>query len=204
MMNQLFKFFHGLTKKSRVNTIITNNRLRRLPNSQVPTRQEYDTPELRGIFLQGWRACERGQEIYNNPYGNVENLIYSQHSAWEMGYLDCFNTRRTNPQVEELREHFNNTFVEQTREYITDMFRDEPQTHFFRGRTQHHGFCAGVHNTQLILHYEGDMDIESVRAMTWDLTNRYTNYVSINEHVIVFMENYLNEHLDGTSTIRLA
>ena len=194
MMNQLFKFFHGPTKKSRVNTIITNNRLTRTPIRQVPTRQGYDTPELRGIFLQGWRACERGQEVYNNPYGNVENLIYSQHSAWEMGYLDCFNTRRTNPQVEELREHFNNTFVAQTREYITDMFRD----------AQTHGFCAGVHNTQLILHYEGDMDIESVRAMTWDLTTRYANYVSINEHVIGFMEAFLNEHLDGTSTIRLA
>ena len=193
-MNLLFKFFHGLTKKSRVNTIITNNRLTRTPIRQIPVRQGYNTPEFSGIFLQGWRACERGEEVYNNPYGNVEDLIYSQHSAWEMGYLDCFNTRRTNAQVEELREHFNNTFVEQTREYITDMFRD----------AQTHGFCAGVHSTQLILHYEGDMYIESVRAMTWDLTNRYANYVSINEHVIGFMENYLNEHLDGTSTIRLA
>ena len=194
MMNQLFKFFHGLTKKSRVNTIITNNRLTRTPIRQIPIPEEWNTPEFHRIFLQGWRACERGEEIYNNPYSNVENLIYSQHEAWERGYLDCFNTRRTNPQVEELREHFNNTFVAQTREYITDMFRD----------AQTHGFCAGVHNTQLILHYEGDMDIESVRAMTWDLTNRYTNYVSINEHVIGFMEDYLNEHLDGTSTIRLA
>ena len=193
-MNQLFKFFHGLTKKSRVNTIITNNRLTRTPIRQIPVRQGYNTPEFSGIFLQGWRACERGEEVYNNPYGNVENLIYSQHSAWEMGYLDCFNTRRTTT----------NPYVEEVREYITDMFRDEPQTHFFRGRTQHHGFCAGVHNTQLILHYEGDMDIESVRAMTWDLTTRYANYVSINEHVIGFMEDYLNEHLDGTSTIRLA
>ena len=84
--------------------------------------------------------------------------------------------------------------MEEVREYITDMFSD----------AQTHGFCAGVHNTQLILHYEGDMDIESVRAMTWDLTTRYANYVSINEHVIGFMENYLNEHLSGTSTIRLA
>ena len=193
-MNQLFKFFHGLTKKSRVNTIITNNRLTRTPIRQIPVRQGYNTPEFSGIFLQGWRACERGEEVYNNPYGNVENLIYSQHSAWEMGYLDCFNTRRTTT----------NPYVEEVREYITDMFRDEPQTHFFRGRTQHHGFCAGVHNTQLILHYEGDMDIESVRAMTWDLTTRYANYVSINEHVIGFMEAFLNEHLDGTSTIRLA
>ena len=195
MMNQLFKFFHGPTKKSRVNTIITNNRLTRTPIRQIPVRQGYNTPEFSGIFLQGWRACERGEEVYNNPYGNVEDdLIYSQHSAWEMGYLDCFNTRRTTT----------NPYVEEVREYITDMFRDEPQTHFFHGPTQHHGFCAGVHNTQLILYYEGDMDIESVRAMTWDLTTRYANYVSINEHVIGFMEAFLNEHLDGTSTIRLA
>ena len=194
-MNLLFKFFHGLTKKSRVNTIITNNRLTRTPIRQIPVRQGYNTPEFSGIFLQGWRACERGEEVYNNPYGNVEDdLIYSQHSAWEMGYLDCFNTRRTTT----------NPYVEEVREYITDMFRDEPQTHFFHGPTQHHGFCAGVHNTQLILYYEGDMDIESVRAMTWDLTTRYANYVSINEHVIGFMEAFLNEHLDGTSTIRLA
>ena len=191
-MNLLFKFFHGITKKSRVNTIITNNRLTRTPIRQIPVRQGYNTPEFSGIFLQGWRACERGEEVYNNPYGNVENLIYSQHSAWEMGYLDCFNTRRTTT----------NPYVEEVREYITDMFRDEPQTHFFHGPTQTHGFCAGVHNTQLILHYEGDMDIESVRAMTWDLTNRYANYVSINEQVLGFMEDYLNEHLDGTSTIR--
>ena len=85
-------------------------------------------------------------------------------------------------------------------EYIVS---NEPQTHFFRD-AQTHEFCAGVHNTQLILYYEGDMDIESVRAMTWDLTTRYANYVSINEHVIGFMEAFLNEHLDGTSTIRLA
>ena len=143
------------------------------------------------VFIRGFNKCMNNKVI---TYGNVENLIYSQHSAWEMGYLDCFNTRRTTT----------NPYVEEVREYITDMFRDEPQTHFFRGRTQHHGFCAGVHNTQLILHYEGDMDIESVRAMTWDLTTRYANYVSINEHVIGFMEAFLNEHLDGTSTIRLA
>ena len=184
MMNQLFTFFHGITKKSRVNTIITNNRLTRTPIRQIPYPEDINTLELRRTFLQGWRACERGEEIYNNPYARVENLIYSLHNAWERGYLDCFNTRRTTT----------NPYVEEVREYITDMFSD----------AQTHGFCAGVHNTQLILHYEGDMDIESVRAMTWDLTNRYTNYVSITEHVILFMENYLNEHLSGTSTIRLA
>jgi hypothetical protein len=69
---------------------------------------------------------------------------------------------------------------------------------------QTHGFCVGVHRTQLILHYEGDMDIESVRAMIWDLQFRYANYVSINEQIIGFMRDFLNEHLSGTSTIRLA
>ena len=181
-MNQLFKFFHGLTKKSRVNTIITNNRLRRLPNSQVPARPGYDTPELRSIFLQGWRACERGEEIYNNPYGHLENLLYSLHNAWEVGYLDCYNTRRTT-----------NPYVEQTREYITDMFRD----------AQTHEFCVGAQNTQLELIYNGDMDELSVRSMIDELKYRYRNYI-FNEQVIGFMEDFLNEHLSGTSTIRLA
>ena len=184
-MSLLFKFFHGLTKKSRVNTIITNNRLTRTPIRQIPVRQGYNTPEFSGIFLQGWRACERGEEVYNNPYGNVENLIYSQHSAWEMGYLDCFNTRRTTT----------NPYVEEVREYITDMFRDA---------TQHHSFYVGTQNTQLELIYDGDMDEISVISMIDELKYRYMNYVSINEQVLGFMEDYLNEHLDGTSTIRLA
>ena len=184
-MNQLFTFFHGITKKSRVNTIITNNRLTRTPIRQIPVRQGYNTPEFSGIFLQGWRACERGEEVYNNPYGNVENLIYSQHSAWEMGYLDCFNTRRTTT----------NPYVEEVREYITDMFRDA---------TQHHSFYVGTQNTQLELIYDGDMDEISVISMIDELKYRYMNYVSINEQVLGFMEDYLNEHLDGTSTIRLA
>ena len=74
----------------------------------------------------------------------------------------------------------------------------------FQVGQQTHGFCVGIYSTQLILHYEGDMDIESVRAMTWDLQFRYANYVSINQQIIGFMEDFLNEHLSGTSTIRLA
>jgi len=189
-MNQLFTFFHGITKKSRVNTIITNNRLTRTPIRQIPYPEDINTLELRRTFLQGWRACERGEEIYNNPIVNVENLIYSQHSAWERGYFECFNTRRTT-----------NTYVEEVREYITDMFR-EPQTHFFSGPTQHLGFYVGVQNTQLELIYDGDMDELSVRAMVDELKYRYRTYISINEQVIGFMEDFLNEHLDGTSTIR--
>ena len=183
MVNQ-FKFFHRPTKKSRVNTIITNGRLRRLPNSQIPIPEEWNIPEFSGIFLQGWRACERGEEIYNNPYGNLENLIYSQHEAWERGYLDCFNIRRTTT----------NPFVDEVREHIRDMFRDA---------TQHHSFYVGTQNTQLELIYDGDMDEISVISMIDELKYRYMNYVSINEQVMGFMEDFLNEHLDGTSTIRL-
>jgi hypothetical protein len=182
-MNQLFKFFHGLTKKSRVNTITTNNRLRRLPNSQVPARPGYDTPELRSIFLQGWRACERGEEVYNNPYSHIENLLYSLHNAWEVGYLDCYNTRRTT-----------NPYVGQVRDYITDMFRD----------AQTHEFCAGVHNTQLILHYEGDMDNQSVRSMLDELIYRYRTCLYFSDLTLNNMEDFLNEHLSGISTIRLS
>jgi hypothetical protein len=174
---------HGAYPRPRVNTVIANNRLTRLPISQVPTRQEYDTPELRGIFLQGWRACESGREVYNNPYSNVENLIYSQHSAWEMGYLDCFNARRTNP------------YVEEAREYITDMFNN---------RTQHYSFYAGAQNARLDLEYEGDMNNQSVRAMLHDLTYRYRTCLYFSNLTLNNMEDFLNEHLDGRSIIRLA
>jgi hypothetical protein len=80
---------------------------------------------------------------------------------------------------------------------------NEPPTHFFSAPTQHLGFYVGVQNTQLELIYDGDMDELSVMAMVDELKYRYTNYVSINEQVIGFMEDFLNEHLDGTSTIRL-
>jgi hypothetical protein len=61
---------------------------------------------------------------------------------------------------------------------------------------------VGIQNIQLELIYDGDMDELSVMAMVDELKYRYTNYVSINEQVLGFMEDFLNEHLDGTSTIR--
>jgi hypothetical protein len=66
------------------------------------------------------------------------------------------------------------------------------------------GFCAGVYCTQLILHYEGDMDIESVRSMLIDLTIRYRTCIYFTNLTLSNMEDFLNEHLDGTSTIRYA
>jgi hypothetical protein len=183
-MNQLFTFFRGITKKSRVDTIITNNRLTRTPVRQIPIPEEWNTPEFHRIFIQGWRACERGQEIYNNAYSDREDLIHSLHNAWERGYLDCFNIRRTT-----------NPFVEEVREYITDMFRDA---------TQHHSFYVGVQNTQLELIYDGDMDDQSVRAMLHDLTYRYRTCLYFSDLTLNNMEDFLNEHLSGRSIIRLA
>jgi hypothetical protein len=78
---------------------------------------------------------------------------------------------------------------------------NEPPTYFFSGPTQHLGFYVGAQNTQLELIYDGDMDELSVRAMIDELKYRYRNYIC-NEQVIGFMEDFLNEHLDGTSTIR--
>jgi hypothetical protein len=79
---------------------------------------------------------------------------------------------------------------------------NEPPTHFFSGPTQHHGFYVGVQNTQLELIYDGDMDELSVRAMVDELINRYALCVSLSERTLNNMEDFLNEHLDGTSTIR--
>jgi hypothetical protein len=78
---------------------------------------------------------------------------------------------------------------------------NEPPTYFFSGPTQHLGFYVGAQNTQLELIYDGEMDELSVRAMIDELKYRYRNYIC-NEQVIGFMEDFLNEHLDGTSTIR--
>jgi hypothetical protein len=78
---------------------------------------------------------------------------------------------------------------------------NEPPTYFFSGPTQHLGFYVGAQNTQLELIYDGDMDELSVRAMIDELKYRYRNYIC-NEQVIGFMEDFLNEYLDGTSTIR--
>ena len=110
----------------------------------------------------------------NNNLNNSHHTDLHRAELWNSGFWDCSNRMGRSAQVDELRER------------IT------------------HGFTVGTHNTPLRLEYEGDMDMESVRAMIHDLQYRYMNYVSINEQVIGFMEDYLNEHLNGTSRIRLA
>ena len=89
-----FTFFKGITGGRIHNTtfpVPPERRHPRLPTSRVPSIEEYDTPELRSIFLQGWRACEHGREIHSNPYSTREELIYSLHRAWERGWLECYH-----------------------------------------------------------------------------------------------------------------
>jgi hypothetical protein len=67
---------------------------------------------------------------------------------------------------------------------------------------QHHGFYVGVPNTQLELIYDGDMDELSVRSMLDELIYRYRTCIYFTNLTLNNMEDFLNEHLSGTSTIR--
>ena len=189
-----FKFFKGNK------TTVLDDDWYRNYQPYVPGRQ--DPPEgmsyrhwnilpqdLRGgerenmeLYIEGWEAARHNN--YNNPY--PDRL---RGEVWNRGWHACW--ARRNRETEPINT---NPYWGEVREYIRTIFDNEPQ---------HHGFYVGVNRTQLVLEYQGDMDIESVRAEVHSLQYRYANYVSINEQVIGFMEDYLNEHLNGTSRIRL-
>jgi hypothetical protein len=57
-------------------------------------------PDHKRTFRRGWRACEDGREVYDNPYANPNNLIYSLHRSWERGYIECYLNH-----PEKLRQH---------------------------------------------------------------------------------------------------
>jgi len=85
------KPFKFLRKNIAVSITFVQPRYPRFPTRQVPAVEGYDTPELRGIFLRGWRACEHGRDIHENPYSVREELIYILHRAWERGWLECYH-----------------------------------------------------------------------------------------------------------------
>ena len=64
-----------------------------------------------------------------------------------------------------------------------------------------YSFCVGIDNTQLILRHYGNSDEWSIRSMIDEITYRHRLYVFINETMMEFMEDFLNEHLNGESTI---
>lgn len=169
IMNNTFKFFQKLVPHQ-LELQFPQPRYPRFPTRQVPAIEGYDTPELRGIFLAGWRACEHGREIFDNPYSTREELIYLLHRAWERGWLECYH--------------------------------NHPSRERHQGAA--YGFEVGINNTRVNLNYIGDSDDMSILSMIDELKIRYAPYVSINQQIMGFMEDFLNEHLPGISIITIA
>lgn len=95
-----FNFFRGNINKSARGISIANtlnelyNIQPRYPSisiDQILYPEEYVDIHQRRIYRLGWRGCESGVEIYDNPYGTRENLIYSSHQSWERGWLECYH-----------------------------------------------------------------------------------------------------------------
>jgi hypothetical protein len=82
-----FKFFVGKVER----IIFSQPRYPRVITCEVPYPEEYNTTDLKRIFRRGWRACEYGRDIYENPYSVREELIYTLHRAWERGWLECYH-----------------------------------------------------------------------------------------------------------------
>jgi hypothetical protein len=74
-------------------TMNTQPRQRRIPIGQIPVPAYYH-PELQPVFRSGWRACERGLEIYHCPHTATDEWTLSVKRAWEYGYTECFNRDR--------------------------------------------------------------------------------------------------------------
>jgi len=89
-----FNFFRGIVSARIVNLeerlTFLQPRYPRTPIGQISYPEEYDDVERR-TFRLGWRGCERGMEIHNNPYSIRENLVYSSHQSWERGWLECYH-----------------------------------------------------------------------------------------------------------------
>ena len=93
-----FNFFRGIVSARVVSIANTLNELNnpqprypRTPMGQIPYPENCETPGEKRTFRLGWRACERGMEIHENLYSNQENLIYSLHQLWEIGWLECYH-----------------------------------------------------------------------------------------------------------------
>ena len=140
------------------------------------------------------------QRHWNIMPEDLRNATEQEMLLYIEGWLSCRSNDNVNPYDDiRRRELWNRGYMAQLNRTLGPRV-EEP----IDNESQTHGFSVGTHNTPLRLEYEGDMDMESVRAMVYDLQYRYMNYVSINEQVIGFMEDYLNEHLNGTSRIIFA
>jgi hypothetical protein len=94
-MMRKFKILRGFVSPNtrRILTMNAQPRQRRIPTGQIPVPSFYH-PELQPVFRSGWRACERGIEIYHCPHTSTDEHTVTMRRAWEYGYTECFNRDR--------------------------------------------------------------------------------------------------------------
>lgn len=89
-----FNFFRGIISARIVNLgdrlTFVQPRYPSIPMDDISYPEEYEDHHQKRIYRLGWRGCERGMEIHDNPYSNRENLVYSLHRSWERGWLECY------------------------------------------------------------------------------------------------------------------
>jgi hypothetical protein len=98
----------------------------RTPLSQIPVPVTYH-PELQTIFRHGWRACERGLEIYQCPHTSTDEWTQTLKRAWEYGYTECFNRDRegraqlTTAMIDNIQQPEEDVNVEQINRAIEEL-----------------------------------------------------------------------------------
>ena len=85
-----FKFFQKFIPYQ-LEISFPHRRYPRIPIDNIPYPTNYTEIEERAIFRRGWRACEQGNQIYDNPYSRYDQLEYSSYNAWEIGWLECYH-----------------------------------------------------------------------------------------------------------------
>ena len=88
-----FKFFKGILSKARV--VRLRHRLSRTPITNIPVpTYTASVNEYRRAFINGWRACEFGRNIYDCPHSSYDPIGIPLKREWEYGFTECFNTRQ--------------------------------------------------------------------------------------------------------------
>ena len=84
-----FKFFNTGSN------VIPQPRLPRTPIAHIPVPPYTATvSEYRRAFINGWRACEFGRNIYDCPHSSYDLVEIQLKREWEYGFTECFNTRQ--------------------------------------------------------------------------------------------------------------
>jgi hypothetical protein len=88
-----FRFFKGILRKARV--VQLRHRLSRTPIAHIPVPPYTATvSEYRRAFINGWRSCEFGRNIYDCPHSSYDLAEIQLKREWEFGFTECFNTRQ--------------------------------------------------------------------------------------------------------------